>query len=284
MEAVSAQGVARVDRQGSVHQEQDWEAGADLGPASLVVPSPAPADPQSTSSIARPLLPSAVSQDARPHVGIQADVHLARVPRPQADWRRLYKTVRRVLSIDDWYDMAMVYLECRWCKKKVAGWSGHVLNQLDPAHRSHFPAILTYRLSCDMSAEADAGAHSGKQCHPAVQYAVQTAQRGLDAAVPAVPHRVRALSGPGNRAAQHRTPSHAAGAQTPMAAESVRLRRPLVAGRGQGRGHLHVRVHPENGLDQEGKNDLLTSYVYTEHLHIKLLFKKPNKKKPTKFC
>ncbi|MGH0120698.1 UNVERIFIED_CONTAM: hypothetical protein FKN15_031627 [Acipenser sinensis] len=62
----------------------------------------------------------------------------------------LYKTVRRVLSIDGWYDMATEYLECRRCKKKVAGWSGHVLNQLDPAHRSHFPAILTYRLSCDM--------------------------------------------------------------------------------------------------------------------------------------
>ncbi|XP_058857710.1 uncharacterized protein LOC117430939 [Acipenser ruthenus] len=56
----------------------------------------------------------------------------------------LYKTVRRVLSIDGWYDVATEYLECHRCKKKVAGWSSHVLNQLDPAHRSHFPAILTY--------------------------------------------------------------------------------------------------------------------------------------------
>ncbi|XP_048848221.1 uncharacterized protein LOC125718410 isoform X2 [Brienomyrus brachyistius] len=62
----------------------------------------------------------------------------------------LYKTVRRVLDIDGWYFMATEYLECRLCKKKVAGWSRDVLEQLDPAHRAEFPAILTYRLSCDL--------------------------------------------------------------------------------------------------------------------------------------
>lgn len=58
----------------------------------------------------------------------------------------LYRTVRRVLDIDGWYYMATEYLECRRCRKKVAGWSRDVLDQLDPAHREEFPAILTYRL------------------------------------------------------------------------------------------------------------------------------------------
>ncbi|KAJ8370901.1 hypothetical protein SKAU_G00109290 [Synaphobranchus kaupii] len=62
----------------------------------------------------------------------------------------LYKTIRRVLDIDGWYLMATEYLECRRCQKKVAGWSQDVLNQLDPAHRCQFPAILTYKLSCDL--------------------------------------------------------------------------------------------------------------------------------------
>ncbi|KAL6475706.1 hypothetical protein MHYP_G00167460 [Metynnis hypsauchen] len=66
----------------------------------------------------------------------------------------LYKTVRRVLDIDGWYFMATEYLECHWCRKKVAGWSQDILEQLDPAHRAMFPAILTYRLSCDMKMDS----------------------------------------------------------------------------------------------------------------------------------
>ncbi|KAL6487611.1 hypothetical protein MHYP_G00042370 [Metynnis hypsauchen] len=57
----------------------------------------------------------------------------------------LYKTVRRVLDIDGWYFMATEYLECHRCRKKVAGWSQDILEQLDPAHRAMFPGILTSR-------------------------------------------------------------------------------------------------------------------------------------------
>ncbi|KAJ8364998.1 hypothetical protein SKAU_G00138290 [Synaphobranchus kaupii] len=46
--------------------------------------------------------------------------------------------------------MATEYLECRRCQKKVTGWSQGILSQLDPAHRCQFPAILTYKLSCDL--------------------------------------------------------------------------------------------------------------------------------------
>ncbi|XP_055763318.1 uncharacterized protein LOC129839740 isoform X1 [Salvelinus fontinalis] len=62
----------------------------------------------------------------------------------------VYKTVRRVLDMDGWYFMGTEYLECRLCKKKLAGWSLDILDQLDASHRSIFPAILTYRLSCDL--------------------------------------------------------------------------------------------------------------------------------------
>ncbi|EDO29623.1 predicted protein [Nematostella vectensis] len=62
----------------------------------------------------------------------------------------LYKTVRRVLDIDSHYFMATEYLECKECTKKFAGWSKHILDQLDLAKRTFFPALLTYRYSCDM--------------------------------------------------------------------------------------------------------------------------------------
>nr|XP_054591764.1 uncharacterized protein LOC129156180 [Nothobranchius furzeri] len=61
----------------------------------------------------------------------------------------LYRTIRRVLDIDGWYLMATEYLECRRCKKKVGGWSQGILRQLPPTYSCQFPAVLTYKLSCD---------------------------------------------------------------------------------------------------------------------------------------
>ncbi len=57
----------------------------------------------------------------------------------------LYSTVRKVLDIDGWYDLATEYLECKRCKKKYPAWSEDILGQLDLGHRSQFPALLTYR-------------------------------------------------------------------------------------------------------------------------------------------
>nr|XP_055024627.1 uncharacterized protein LOC129414594 [Misgurnus anguillicaudatus] len=57
----------------------------------------------------------------------------------------LYKTLRRVLNLHGWYFLAMEYLECQRCHKKLSAWSYDILDQLDPAHRRMFPAILTYR-------------------------------------------------------------------------------------------------------------------------------------------
>ncbi|XP_078023015.1 uncharacterized protein LOC144462722 [Epinephelus lanceolatus] len=62
---------------------------------------------------------------------------------------RIYKTVRRVLDLDGWYCMGTEYLECRYCGKKLATWSECVRKQLDFDHQLLFPAVLTYRLSCD---------------------------------------------------------------------------------------------------------------------------------------
>ncbi|KAI4819904.1 hypothetical protein KUCAC02_027906 [Chaenocephalus aceratus] len=61
----------------------------------------------------------------------------------------LYRTIRRVLDIDGWYLMATEYLECRRCKKKVGGWSQGIIRQLAPTYSCQFPAVLTYKLSCD---------------------------------------------------------------------------------------------------------------------------------------
>ncbi|CAK6982380.1 hypothetical protein KUCAC02_027906, partial [Scomber scombrus] len=62
----------------------------------------------------------------------------------------VYKTVRKVVDRDGWYYMGTEYLECRYCRKKVASWSNSVRKQLDPSHQDLFPAVLTYRLSCDL--------------------------------------------------------------------------------------------------------------------------------------
>ncbi|XP_055075101.2 uncharacterized protein [Misgurnus anguillicaudatus] len=74
--------------------------------------------------------------------------------RPDCDKHKLtaaglYRTVRKVLDIDGWYDLATEYLECKRCKKKYPAWSENILEQLDMGHRSQFPALLTYRYSCD---------------------------------------------------------------------------------------------------------------------------------------
>ncbi|XP_054649542.1 uncharacterized protein LOC129190874 [Dunckerocampus dactyliophorus] len=61
----------------------------------------------------------------------------------------LYKTVRKVLDVSSWYLMATEYLECHTCKKKFASWAPVIINQMDIAHQEKFPAVLTYKLSCD---------------------------------------------------------------------------------------------------------------------------------------
>ncbi|XP_034395653.1 uncharacterized protein LOC117735246 [Cyclopterus lumpus] len=61
----------------------------------------------------------------------------------------LYKTVRKVLDTDGWYFMGTEYLECCGCGKKLASWSRRIVAQLGFEYRSIFPAVLTYRLSCD---------------------------------------------------------------------------------------------------------------------------------------
>ncbi|KAJ4938234.1 hypothetical protein JOQ06_002859, partial [Pogonophryne albipinna] len=81
---------------------------------------------------------SAVSLDATPDLASAADM-------PPG----LYRTIRRVLDIDGWYLMATEYLECRRCKKKVGGWSQGLISQLAPTYSCLFPAVLTYKLSCD---------------------------------------------------------------------------------------------------------------------------------------
>ncbi|XP_036071210.1 uncharacterized protein LOC112142763 [Oryzias melastigma] len=48
------------------------------------------------------------------------------------------------------------------------------------------------------------------------------------------------------------TSTYAPSAVTHLAANGVRLRRPDAAGRVQGQDHVHLRVHPEDGLHQEG--------------------------------
>ncbi|KAL6473039.1 hypothetical protein MHYP_G00192270 [Metynnis hypsauchen] len=77
--------------------------------------------------------------------------------------------------------MATEYLECHRCRKKVAGWSLDILEQLDPAHRAMFPAILTYRYSKRPMEHLDTtGQHLDTTPHwPPVISAAKKAKRQL---------------------------------------------------------------------------------------------------------
>ncbi|CAL8311585.1 unnamed protein product [Lota lota] len=61
----------------------------------------------------------------------------------------LYRTVRRVLDTSGWYFMGTEHLECCSCKTRYAVWAQSITGQLNLAHQERFPAILTYKLSCD---------------------------------------------------------------------------------------------------------------------------------------
>lgn len=59
---------------------------------------------------------------------------------------KTYKhTVRQVLDVDGYYNLAAEYLECTSCQRRYIPWSDVILDQLDVGHRSQFPIILTYR-------------------------------------------------------------------------------------------------------------------------------------------
>ena len=67
----------------------------------------------------------------------------------------VYKVIRQVLHLDSCYYMASEYLECTkkkksGCGSKYISWSEEILKQLDPGHRTMFPALLTHQYSCDL--------------------------------------------------------------------------------------------------------------------------------------
>lgn len=65
-------------------------------------------------------------------------------------------TVRPICDVNGWYFMLTEVLACHACRKAAKGsgdhtlsryvsWEGKILNQLTPAHRAVFPAVLTLR-------------------------------------------------------------------------------------------------------------------------------------------
>ncbi|XP_070403005.1 uncharacterized protein [Nothobranchius furzeri] len=56
--------------------------------------------------------------------------------------------------------MATECLACRRCKKKVGGWSQGIVRQLPPTYSCQFPAVLTYKLSCDQRVVAMLRSHT----------------------------------------------------------------------------------------------------------------------------
>ena len=61
----------------------------------------------------------------------------------------MYKCLRKVFDISGIFYMGTEYLKCNKdvCKKKVAGWHPAIFAQLDLAHASLFPAVLSYKLA-----------------------------------------------------------------------------------------------------------------------------------------
>ncbi|KAM3585478.1 uncharacterized protein V6R79_018457 [Siganus canaliculatus] len=66
----------------------------------------------------------------------------------------IYTKVREVIDIDSrFYLVGGDYPRCSKCMIPVCPWSSEVLNQLDPAHRNKFPAVLTTQLVLDRRME-----------------------------------------------------------------------------------------------------------------------------------
>ena len=61
----------------------------------------------------------------------------------------IYTKIREVIDINWRYYMVGEYIKCKACRLPQCPWSSHLLNQLDPAHRGQFPAILTSQLALD---------------------------------------------------------------------------------------------------------------------------------------
>ncbi|XP_061118069.1 uncharacterized protein LOC133141515 [Conger conger] len=159
----------------------------------------------------------------------------------------LYKTIRRVLDIDGWYLMATEYLSCQRCQKKVAGWSHDVLNRLDPAHRNQFPAILTYKLTCDLRVmrllrERSLG-NSATQLYR--KLCEGHSEAWMRRSMQYLGECEHFLAMGSERHDFPPPPSHAARAHTPLAAERLLLRRSDATGGGEGQGHLHLRIHSQ---------------------------------------
>ena len=62
----------------------------------------------------------------------------------------IYRTLRRVLSLSGFHNLATEYLECPKCKRKLFSWNQDLLDQLDVGRRTQFPCILTRFKACDL--------------------------------------------------------------------------------------------------------------------------------------
>ncbi len=62
----------------------------------------------------------------------------------------IYRKVREVIDVDSrYYLVGGDYPRCNKCSQPVCPWSQQILSQLDVAHRSLFPAVLTTQLALD---------------------------------------------------------------------------------------------------------------------------------------
>ena len=63
----------------------------------------------------------------------------------------VYRHIRKVLDIKDYYYLAAEYMECYRCSGTFIAWDDRMLTQLADGVRVHFPVTLTYRYACDIS-------------------------------------------------------------------------------------------------------------------------------------
>ncbi|KAK0140606.1 hypothetical protein N1851_022420 [Merluccius polli] len=125
-------------------------------------------------------------------------------------------------------------LQCPSCGKKVAGWSQDILEQLNVAHREQFPAVLTYKLSCDRALIG--------------QLKERTLGNGVS--------RLRAsLVEQGTRSGTERrvAPGLCQGARTHLVRQGLRPGGHDQTRGDQGQGDVHFWRDPEDGLHQEGE-------------------------------
>lgn len=86
-----------------------------------------------------------------PQKQFKLDLMCPECPNQKLVSKGFYGTVRTVVSLQECYNLVTWYLKCPACLSTFPAWALNILKQLPPECRQEFPAIVTFKSTCDIS-------------------------------------------------------------------------------------------------------------------------------------